>query len=114
MRAAPKRSRPHRNGTLPPKKAGCPAAPSKYQSADVVSFEEFRNDPESIADRAATTGDRMLVMRRGKTLAVVVPVEDLAALEALEDYWDKVMAREAMLDTSRPVPWEKVKQRLGL
>lgn len=56
----------------------------------------------------------MLVMRRGKTLAVVVPVEDLAALEALEDYWDKVMAREAMLDTSRPVPWEKVKQRLGL
>jgi antitoxin (DNA-binding transcriptional repressor) of toxin-antitoxin stability system len=114
MRAAPKRKLTHSNGTLHARPAKRRAATAAYQSADVVSVEDFRKDPEAVADRAAKTGDRMLVRRRGKALAAVVPVEDLAALEALEDHWDRVMAREAMLDTSRPVPWEKVKQRLGL
>ena len=43
------------------------------------ALEEF----PKIVDRAASTGERTIVHRRGKDLAAVVPIEDLRLLEQL-------------------------------
>jgi hypothetical protein len=52
------------------------------------------------------------------TLAAIVPAEDLALLEAMEDRIDADDAREAMAEMKargeKPIPLAKVKKRLGL
>lgn len=68
--------------------------------------------------RAAAGHKRLLLHRQGKVVAAVVPPEDLAALEQLEDRLDVEDARRAEEEAARngekPVPWEEVKKRLGL
>jgi hypothetical protein len=51
-------------------------------------------------------------------LAALIPVEDLALLEAVEDRLDvdeaeKILA-EAKARGEKPVPWEKAKKKLRL
>jgi len=68
--------------------------------------------------RVASSGERVVVRRNGKSVAAIVPMEDLAALEKLEDRRDLRAARKAMTDEKnrgeRPIPWAKAKKELGL
>jgi len=57
--------------------------------------------------------DRVVLERRGKPLAALVPVEDLELLEELEDRLDLEAAKKALKAPGR-VPWEKLKKELGL
>ena len=59
---------------------------------------------------------RVLIERRGKDLAALVPVEDLRLLELLEDELDLEAARKALSDQKNKVrlPLAAVKKRLGL
>jgi prevent-host-death family protein len=66
-----------------------------------------------ILNRAAFGKERVLISRRGKRLAAVVPVEDLDLLESLEDRIDLDDAR-ARLKEKGSIPWAKVKKDLGL
>lgn len=50
--------------------------------------------------------------KRGKPVAVLVPVEDEGLIEAIEDQIDAREARKAMRE--RSIPWEQVKKELGL
>ena len=50
--------------------------------------------------------------KRGKPVAVLVPVEDETLIEAIEDQIDAREARKAMRE--RSIPWEQVKKELGL
>ena len=50
--------------------------------------------------------------KRGKPLAALVPVEDEALIEAIEDQIDAREARKAMRE--RSIPWEQVEKELGL
>jgi len=71
---------------------------------------------EGLADalnRVAYSGERILLKRRGKDVAALVSKEDLALLEALEERADMEAIREA-LDEPGTIPWEKVKEDLGL
>jgi hypothetical protein len=56
--------------------------------------------------------------RYGHTLAAIVPAEDLALLEAMEDRIDADDAREALANMKakgeKAIPLSKVKKRLGL
>ena len=47
-------------------------------------------------DRAAFGNERVLLRRRGRAVAAVVPIDDLRLLEALEDRLDLVDARAAL------------------
>lgn len=71
-----------------------------------------------ILNRAAYGRERVVIERRGKRIAAVVPVEDLDLIEALEDRIDLEDARKALADMNRkgekPIPWAKVKKDLGL
>ena len=44
----------------------------------------------------AYRGERIAIHRHGKKVAVLVPVEDLAMLEALEDRIDVALAKKAL------------------
>jgi prevent-host-death family protein len=71
---------------------------------------------EAFADllnRVAYGGERILLHRRGKDVAALVPVEDLALLEALEDRLDLEEARKALREKGA-ISLEDLKDELGL
>lgn len=78
-----------------------------------LSVNDVRNDFAETLNRVRYQGERVLVERRGKGVAALVPVEDLEFLRALEDRMDLAAARKALKEPGR-IPWEKVKKDLGL
>jgi prevent-host-death family protein len=73
---------------------------------------------ENLSDvlKAVAQGERVLLRRHGKTVAAIVPVEDLALLRAIEDRLDRKAAREALAEYEEngAVSWEDAKAQLGL
>jgi prevent-host-death family protein len=78
-----------------------------------VSTVEARDQLSTIINRAAFGKERVVITRRGKELAAVVPMEDVKLLEELEDRLDLEAAREALKEEGT-IPWDKVKAELGL
>ena len=74
--------------------------------------------PASARVRVAYQGERIVLERRGKGVAAIVSMDDLALLEAIEDREDLKAARKAILEMKRkrqkPVDWETAKKNLGL
>jgi len=83
-----------------------------------VSTAEARKRFSDVINRASYGKERVALTRNGHTLAVLVPVEDLALLEAMEDRIDVEDARKALAEAKskgeKPIPWGTVKKRLGL
>lgn len=81
-----------------------------------VSTVDARNNFGDLMNRAAYGKERLILTRRGKKLAALVPVEDLEVLEAIEDRVDLEEARKALAEAGAEgtVPWEDVKKELGL
>ncbi|MDO8588489.1 MAG: type II toxin-antitoxin system Phd/YefM family antitoxin [Armatimonadota bacterium] len=85
-----------------------------------VTTKEARNQLSELVNRAAYGKEHIVLTRRGKGLAALIPLEDLLALEQmmrrLEDQSDVEAARKALEEAERKgtVPWEKVKEELGL
>jgi prevent-host-death family protein len=85
-------------------------------------LSETRKEPKPIetADKLATlihrvAADKERVVVTGETgeAAALVPIEDLKLLEEIEDRIDLEDALEALKE-SGSIPWEQVKQDLGL
>ena len=66
-----------------------------------------------VLNRVAYGGERIILERRGKDVAALVPMADLALLNELEDRIDLEAAREALAEPGA-IPWEDVKKQLGL
>lgn len=74
--------------------------------------------PPDAFNRVAYQRERVRIERRGGRPVFLVSEEDLRLLEELEDaYWAEE-GRKALKEFERSgrkaVPWEKVKERLGL
>lgn len=54
-----------------------------------------------------------MIKRHGKRIAVLVPVDDLELLEAMEDRVDLALAKKALKEKGR-IPWTQAKKKLGL
>lgn len=78
-----------------------------------ISATAARTSFAETVNRAIYAGERVVVRRRGKDVAAVVPIEDLALLEAIEDRMDIDVARKAMKEKGN-VAWLKVKAKLKL
>jgi prevent-host-death family protein len=65
-----------------------------------------------LVNRAAYAKERVIVHRRKKPVAAVVPLEDLELLERIEDRIDLEEARKRLNETT--IPWAKIKKQLGL
>lgn len=83
-----------------------------------VGVKEIRDNLADALNRVAYQGERIVLERRGKGVAVLVSMEDLALLEALEDREDAKAARKALAEMKRKggkgIPWEQAKAELGL
>jgi prevent-host-death family protein len=90
--------------------------PTEEHAAGHVTVSEARQDFAEIVNRAAYGGERVRVVRRGRAVAAIVPIEDLDLLERLEDEIDLEAVREAMADPANavPIPWARVKAEMGL
>jgi prevent-host-death family protein len=97
-----------------------------YSSGAVLGREEVPMEPIStvearerfadVVNRAAYGRERVILARRGKPLAAVVPIEDVELLERLEDEADLRELADARDDERQhgSVPWDEVKRRNGL
>jgi prevent-host-death family protein len=66
--------------------------------ANRLAISEARDDLTETVNRVAYTKERVIIHRRGKDLVAVVPIEDLEALEALEDRLDAEAGRKALAE----------------
>lgn len=82
--------------------------PNRRKIASSTARAEFAD----IVNRAAYAGERVIVHRRKKPVAAVVPLEDLELLEQLEDRMDLEEARKRLNEPT--VHWSKIKKDLGL
>jgi len=78
-----------------------------------LEISKVRENLADTINRVKYKGERVVLNRRGKAIAALVSVEDLALLEKLEDRLDLEDARKA-LEEPGIVPWKKVKADLGL
>ena len=78
-----------------------PATKAREQFADIIN-------------RVSYAGERVVLERRGKGVAALVPVGDLRLLEALEDRLDLEAARAALAEKGPNIPWATLKRELGL
>ena len=78
------------------------------------AYEDFSDT----LDRVAEKKERIVLHRRGKDIAVLIPVEDLALLEELEDRLDaedfRAAKEEWERDGRQTTPLDKVVKELGI
>ena len=81
-----------------------------------VEATAARNGFSDLINKVRYGSDRVLIERRGKDVAALIPIEDLRLLEILEDQIDIEAARKALANPKNKVrvPLEQVKKRLGL
>jgi prevent-host-death family protein len=81
-----------------------------------VGVSEARETFAELVNRAAYGHERVLVARRGRPVAAIVPIEDVEFIERIEDEVDRQAALDALADpdNAATIPWERVKANLEL
>ena len=76
-----------------------------------VKASEARNDFATTLNRVAYGKHAVVLHRRGKDIAAIVPMEDLELLQKLEDRLDLEAARAALKEAEQEgtIPWGKIK-----
>ena len=81
-----------------------------------IGVAEIRNNFADALNRVAYGGERVILQRRGRGVAAIVSMDDLALIEAFEDREDVRAAKRALAEMKRkgekPIPWKKVKAEL--
>lgn len=85
---------------------------------DRLDVVELRHALADVLNRAEYRGERIIIHRRGKDAAAIIPVEDLELLERLieeeEDRVDIARAEAALAESADRIPYAEVRRRLGL
>src|SRR3990172_300912 len=79
-----------------------------------VATSQARKDFAETINQVVYRGERIVLHRRGKDLAAIVPIADLELVEALEDRMDVDAARKALKERGANVPLKQIKKELGL
>jgi prevent-host-death family protein len=89
---------------------------SKTEEHVRMAVSEAREDFSETINRVAYGGERIVIGRRGKDVAAVVPVADLRLLEAMEDQMDLSEAREVLANAKSEgtISWKALKAELDL
>ncbi|MGD0072968.1 MAG: type II toxin-antitoxin system prevent-host-death family antitoxin [Candidatus Binataceae bacterium] len=88
----------------------------QQQQATSLSTAEVRERLAEVINHVAYAKDRVILTRRKKPLAAVVPLEDVALLEAIEEKADLKALRAARREVKREgaIPWPRIKTDLKL
>jgi prevent-host-death family protein len=83
-----------------------------------IGIAEIRTNMADALKRVVCQGERVILNRRGKEIAAIVSLEDLALLEALEGGEEVLAARKALAKMKRKgqklIPLDEIKRRLGM
>ncbi len=79
-----------------------------------TAMKDARDNLAELVNRSAYGKERIVLTRRGKGVAALVPMEDLEILEKIEDHLDYEAAAEALKEEGEAIPWDEVKRTLGL
>jgi prevent-host-death family protein len=81
-----------------------------------MAASEARKDFAETLNRVAYRGERVVLYRRGKPVAAVVPVADLRLLEEAETRKDLEDARAAVAEAEEKgwISFDEVKKELGI
>lgn len=81
-----------------------------------VAASDLRKGCAELLNRVTYQHERVIVQRHGRDIAALVPIEDLALLQAIEDRMDLEEARAALAEAQEKgtVAWEDLKAELGL
>jgi len=78
-----------------------------------IGVADIQANLADVINRVAYGGERIVLQRRGKQVLAVVPMEDLALIEEMENRADIRAAMKARKEKGE-VPLEKIKARLGM
>ena len=91
------------------------SAPTRGRTdVTTLSITEIRDNLSDAINRVAYKQERILVRRSGKDVVAIVSIEDLAALEALEDQRDIQAAKAVLAESNERIPYKRVRRELGL
>lgn len=80
-----------------------------------LEASKAREEFSDTLNRVAYSHERIVLRRRAKDIAALVPLEDLALLEQLEDRIDIEEAKRILADPDEvPIPYSKVRKELQL
>ena len=82
-----------------------------------ITASKARGEFSEMLDWVVSKRKRIAIHRRGKAVAALVPVEDLAVLEEeeLQDRRDAKEAKRRLADPKEhPIPYERARKELGL
>jgi prevent-host-death family protein len=83
-----------------------------------LAASKVREEFSETLNRVVYKHERIVLRRRGKDVAVIVPFDDLAVIEKVEDELDAREARRILADMKRrrqrPIPYERIRRELGL
>jgi prevent-host-death family protein len=79
--------------------------PSDEHDSGHVSVSEARESFADIVNRVAYRNERVLITRRGKRIAALIPMEQVAFLERMEDEYDLREALGALADPANAVTY---------
>jgi prevent-host-death family protein len=83
-----------------------------------MAASKAREDFCATLNRVVYRHERIVLRRRGKDVAVIVPLDGLDVLEKVEDVLDAREARRILADMKRkrqrPIPYEQLRRELGL
>lgn len=80
-----------------------------------INTTDIRKELSDTLNRVAYKGERIVLHRRGKDVACLIPMEDLNLLEALEDQLDVEEVKRRLADPKEvPVSYKKARKELGL
>jgi len=86
----------------------------EYTPVASLETSEARREFADTINRVLYGKERIVLRRRGKDVAVLVPLEDLALLEELEDRLDVEDAREALAESDERIPYDQARREFGL
>jgi prevent-host-death family protein len=78
-----------------------------------IGVADIRANLADVINRVAYGGERIVLQRRGKQVLAVVPMQDLALIEEMENRADIRAALKARKEKGE-VPLEKLKARLRM
>lgn len=81
---------------------------------DRLPASRARTELADTLNRVAYGGERIVLHRRGKDLAALVPLADLELLRAIEDEIDNEAADRALGEPGPSISWQKAKADAGL
>jgi prevent-host-death family protein len=91
-------------------------AARRKSTREAITTVAARQNFSELINRVAYAKDRILLSRRNRPLVAIVPIEDFALLEEIEDREDLKAARAAIREAKRKgaKSWEQLKKELRL